>query len=294
MVQRNGRKYASRNASHGIAIGAQRVDSGAEVDLVAPDGMQGGPLEHNKSGGKEGETCGEHVPSTVRECGNLKVIDERVDNYNKASAVKQHEESVTTTWANGEWEDEVVESEGVQSGKNRGQEQGEELLVRKPATATGMATSEAMGNTEGSTLISGRSSCEVKSPDLDERQTTGSDKQSEEGDVDDSGGESRPSSTSGLCLEDIELVSLNNLSLHKLEGIERLARLRVADLSGNELHDVMPLRCCRCLEVSTSIRRQRLSRTRHRVKLPGMRPSSALEIQKCFLYPGCARWHDTR
>lgn len=60
---------------------------------------------------------------------------------------------------------------------------------------------------------------------------------------------SSPLPSSGLVLEDIELVNLHNLSLHKLEGIERLVRLRVADLSGNELHDTAPLRWCSCLEV---------------------------------------------
>lgn len=54
---------------------------------------------------------------------------------------------------------------------------------------------------------------------------------------------------SGLVLEDIELVGLQNLSLRKLEGMERLTRLKVADLSGNELHDTAPLRLCVCLEV---------------------------------------------
>ena len=57
------------------------------------------------------------------------------------------------------------------------------------------------------------------------------------------------SSCQGLLLEDIELVNLHNLSLHKLEGMEKLIRLRVADLSGNELHDTAPLRSCACLEV---------------------------------------------
>ncbi|CAM9822517.1 unnamed protein product [Scytosiphon promiscuus] len=51
-----------------------------------------------------------------------------------------------------------------------------------------------------------------------------------------------------LLLEDIELVNLHNLSLHKLEGMERLVFLRVADLSGNELHDTTPLGLCACLE----------------------------------------------
>lgn len=62
---------------------------------------------------------------------------------------------------------------------------------------------------------------------------------------------SSSSCSSGLVLEDIELVSLNNLYLHKLDGMERLTRLRVADLSGNELHDTVPLQWCRCLEVNT-------------------------------------------
>lgn len=53
----------------------------------------------------------------------------------------------------------------------------------------------------------------------------------------------------GPLLEDIELVNLHNLSLHKLEGMERLVFVRVADLSGNELHDTLPLRSCVCLEV---------------------------------------------
>lgn len=53
----------------------------------------------------------------------------------------------------------------------------------------------------------------------------------------------------GLVLEYIELVNLHNLSLHKLEGMERLVCLRVANLSGNELHDTWPLRSCACLEV---------------------------------------------
>lgn len=53
----------------------------------------------------------------------------------------------------------------------------------------------------------------------------------------------------GPLLEDIELVNLHNLSLHKLEGMERLVFVRVADLSGNELHDTAPLRSCACLEV---------------------------------------------
>lgn len=57
----------------------------------------------------------------------------------------------------------------------------------------------------------------------------------------------------GLLLEDIELVNLHNLSLHKLEGMERLVFLRVADLSGNELHDTTPLRTCACLEVSCGV-----------------------------------------
>lgn len=52
-----------------------------------------------------------------------------------------------------------------------------------------------------------------------------------------------------LMLADIELVNLHNLSLRKLEGMDRLTRLRVADLSGNELHDITPLRSCECLEV---------------------------------------------
>ncbi|CAM9265882.1 unnamed protein product, partial [Hapterophycus canaliculatus] len=52
----------------------------------------------------------------------------------------------------------------------------------------------------------------------------------------------------GLLLKDIELVNLHNLSLHKLEGMDRLVFLRVADLSGNELHDTTPLRSCACLE----------------------------------------------
>lgn len=56
-------------------------------------------------------------------------------------------------------------------------------------------------------------------------------------------------SSAGPLLEDIELVNLHNLSLHKLEGMERLVYVRVADLSGNELHDTAPLRSCACLEV---------------------------------------------
>ncbi|CAM9899824.1 unnamed protein product, partial [Laminaria digitata] len=59
---------------------------------------------------------------------------------------------------------------------------------------------------------------------------------------------SSSSSRQGLLLEDIELVNLHNLSLHKLEGMEKLVRLRVADLSGNELHDTAPLKSCACLE----------------------------------------------
>lgn len=55
--------------------------------------------------------------------------------------------------------------------------------------------------------------------------------------------------SAGLLLEDIELVNLHNLSLHRLEGMERLVFVRVADLSGNELHDTAPLRSCVCLEV---------------------------------------------
>lgn len=55
--------------------------------------------------------------------------------------------------------------------------------------------------------------------------------------------------STGLLLEDIELVNLHNLSLHKLEGMERLVFVRVVDLSGNELHDTAPLRSCACLEV---------------------------------------------
>ncbi|CAN0113390.1 unnamed protein product [Ectocarpus sp. 6 AP-2014] len=54
--------------------------------------------------------------------------------------------------------------------------------------------------------------------------------------------------STGLLLEDIELVNLHNLSLHKLEGMERLVFVRVVDLSGNELHDTAPLRSCACLE----------------------------------------------
>lgn len=57
------------------------------------------------------------------------------------------------------------------------------------------------------------------------------------------------SAAAGFALEDIELVNLHNLSLHKLEGMEHLTHLRVADLSGNELHDTAPLRYCECLEV---------------------------------------------
>lgn len=63
---------------------------------------------------------------------------------------------------------------------------------------------------------------------------------------------SSSSPAAGLVLADIELVNLHNLSLHKLEGMERLTRLRVADLSGNELHDTTPLRCCECLEVRSA------------------------------------------
>ena len=60
--------------------------------------------------------------------------------------------------------------------------------------------------------------------------------------------------TAGLLLEDIELVNLHNLSLQKLEGMERLVFVRVADLSGNELHDTAPLRSCVCLEVRLDCR----------------------------------------
>lgn len=62
-----------------------------------------------------------------------------------------------------------------------------------------------------------------------------------------------PLTSSGLVLEDIELVNLHNLSLHKLEGMERLTRLRVADLSENELRDIIPLRWCGCLEVCVRV-----------------------------------------
>ena len=69
----------------------------------------------------------------------------------------------------------------------------------------------------------------------------------------DEGDDSKQSCSShnatGPLLEDIELVNLHNLSLHKLEGMERLVFVRVADLSGNELHDTAPLRSCACLEV---------------------------------------------
>ena len=66
---------------------------------------------------------------------------------------------------------------------------------------------------------------------------------------------SSSSSCQGLLLEDIELVNLHNLSLHKLEGMEKLVRLRVADLSGNELHDTAPLKSCTCLEVRLCLNR---------------------------------------
>lgn len=68
----------------------------------------------------------------------------------------------------------------------------------------------------------------------------------------DGGGSLEPSLSTGLLLEDIELISLRDLSLHEVEGLGQLNRLRIADLSGNELHDITPLGSCPCLEVNTS------------------------------------------
>lgn len=63
------------------------------------------------------------------------------------------------------------------------------------------------------------------------------------------GGDSEHRSTTRFLVEDIEFLNLHSLSLQKLDGIERLLRLKVADLSGNELHDTAPLQLCSCLEV---------------------------------------------
>lgn len=63
------------------------------------------------------------------------------------------------------------------------------------------------------------------------------------------GGVSESRSIAWFLVEDIEVLNLHSLSLQKLDGIERLLRLKVADLSGNELHDTAPLQPCSCLEV---------------------------------------------
>lgn len=87
-----------------------------------------------------------------------------------------------------------------------------------------------------------------------------------------SGGDSEHQSTTRFLVEDIKFLNLHSLSLQKLYGIERLLRLKVADLSGNELHDTAPLQSCSYLEV-------RLFRLVSRVHLL---PSGLINPQSAF------------
>lgn len=262
MLRRNGRTRAPRSGPHrttvhngrpagdGVAFdeGDYRQKPAHSTSNIDSDEQQKQQQQQHQAAASPGgefdpEACGQekrHVSTHLR--GRT---GESRDHYSVSGDMKAEEETNDSTSAGGVVD---VGAAGEDGEHHEIQPLGNETgpKPRKPSTAAATGASRGGRTSSNATSSDGR-------PNSAPATETGA--VAPIGALEQGGGDGVVSDDDctpkggGLALESIELVNLHNLSLHKLEGMERLTRLRVADLSGNELHDTAPLRSCACLEV---------------------------------------------
>lgn len=287
MLRRNGRRKAPRSAPHRASQESKyhRSGSGGSSNSNTSDRKKGSAPhttdDHAASSSREDEDYRRHCrgdpsSSSSRSGDIAAVVDERPAargagvrrRRNSSSGADMSDSRTSNSEEDSEEQDENTPTaeDNIDDEEKGDTSRGGKTWRREPLT-----TLEAGSREGGTTSVTAtaptvdsspntrpRSAPTTESidgipPNPDAHTRTGSDASAAnvpDSDEDDASRHlSSSHSPAGPLLEDIELVNLHNLSLHKLEGMERLVFVRVADLSGNELHDTAPLRSCACLEV---------------------------------------------